>query len=118
MVSGGSTIGMRCLNLGVLMGYRTFHLFGFDSSWIDSQTHHAYNQPENDTDDSYIVAIGEGEMKKEFRVATWMARQYEDFKEWLKFHGADYKIIVYGEGLIPHYCRMYSSQVEQEEKVA
>ena len=65
-----------------------------------------------------IVAIGEGEMKKEFRVATWMARQYEDFKEWLKFHGADYKIIVYGEGLIPHYCRMYSSQVEQEEKVA
>jgi hypothetical protein len=114
IVSGGSTIGMRCLNLGVLMGYRTFHLFGFDSCWIDNKVHHAYDQPENDTDDSYIVAIGEGELKKEFRVATWMARQYEDFKEWINFHGRNYSIIVYGEGLIPYYVRIFNNEVDKE----
>jgi len=39
MVAGGCTIGLRWVNLGYLLGYRSFHLHGLDSSFRGDKTH-------------------------------------------------------------------------------
>jgi hypothetical protein len=39
IVSGGSTMGLRWINLAYLMGFRKFHLHGMDSSFRGYQTH-------------------------------------------------------------------------------
>ncbi len=39
MVGGGSTMGLRWLTLGYALGFRTFHLHGFDSSFREKSSH-------------------------------------------------------------------------------
>ncbi len=39
MIAGGCTIGLRWVNIGYFLGYRSFHLHGLDSSFRDDQTH-------------------------------------------------------------------------------
>lgn len=39
MIAGGCTIGLRWVNIGYLLGYRSFHLHGLDSSFRNDQTH-------------------------------------------------------------------------------
>lgn len=39
MISGGSTMGLRWINLGITMGFRKFHLHGLDSSFAGDSTH-------------------------------------------------------------------------------
>lgn len=39
MIAGGCTIGLRWVNIGYLLGYRSFHLHGLDSSFRDDKTH-------------------------------------------------------------------------------
>lgn len=38
-IAGGSTMGLRWMNLGYVLGFRTFHLHGLDSSFRDGATH-------------------------------------------------------------------------------
>ena len=39
MIGGGCTMGLRWINLGYVCGFRTFHLHGFDSSFVGDKTH-------------------------------------------------------------------------------
>jgi 2-polyprenyl-3-methyl-5-hydroxy-6-metoxy-1,4-benzoquinol methylase len=52
------TVGMKALSLGFALGYREFHLYGYDSSYGD--THHAYPQPLNDNSNVIDVYIEKG----------------------------------------------------------
>ena len=47
MMGGGSTMGLRWINLGYMMGFREFHLHGLDSSYRNGSTH-AYNDHERE----------------------------------------------------------------------
>jgi hypothetical protein len=40
-VAGGSTIGLRALSIGWVLGYRTFHVFGMDCSFTADDQRHA-----------------------------------------------------------------------------
>lgn len=100
-VPGGSTAGLRGLNLIWLSGYRKIHVYGLDSSLADGE-HHAYPQALNDDDDTLTVIHG----GKPYVCTFWMARQAEEFQDqWLHLHRQRVSLFVHGEGLIPDIAR-------------
>lgn len=107
IVGGGSTVGLRALSIGQLLGYSKFIVFGMDSSFHEGK-HHAYKQSLNDRD-GYFDVWADG---KKFECAGWMYRQAEDFKQlYIKMavnEGCTINVI--GDGLIPTICDYFNSQ--------
>ena len=103
LLGGGTTVGMKAIVIARFIGYRNFHLYGFDSSYREAG--HAYPQPANDADRVLDIHC-EG---KDFKCAPWMVTQANDFVElagMLSDQGCT--IIVAGDGLIPHIARTMS----------
>jgi len=99
-VFGGSTVMLRGLSLLVMLGFRKFHIWGFDSCITDR--HHAYPQPENDTEKVMDILIG----GRRFKCHAWMAVQAQEFIDTTKhLLPDDVQMIVYGDGLIAHILR-------------
>lgn len=95
-VPGGSTVGLRALCLFYMFGSIHFHLFGMDSSYRD--THHAYDQPQNDGE-NVIDVICKG---KTYRAAVWMADQVYGLKETLRLN-PEMKVYIHGDGLMKDF---------------
>ncbi len=96
-VPGGSTVMLRAIPLLRLLGFKRFHLFGFDSCLSD-QAHHAYQQPENDRDAPISCTVGD----RVFHCHPWMVSQAQEFMDLVKFLGNEIELEVYGDGLIAH----------------
>ena len=110
LVPGGGTVGLRSLWLCAFSGFKTIHMYGFDSSYEGDQ-HHAYAQPLNDTDRVMEVTMGD----KIYRAAPWMVRQVEE----ARWHRADLikegvTLHVHGRGLLPDVMR----SIREEERAA
>ena len=112
-VWGGSTIGMKCFNLGIMMGFFNFHLFGMDAC-LTEEEHHAYDQVENDGEETMQLCAGE----KWFTVTQWMLRQATDFQDFYASHGSRINLTIWGEGLIRHIVREGIKIDQQEEHAA
>lgn len=101
-IVGGSTVMLRGLSLLRLLGFRRFHVFGFDSCCHPkTKAHHSYIQPENDKAD--MIRFDHG--GKTWVCHTWMASQALDFLNQYKALGQDWDIKVYGNGLISHLLK-------------
>lgn len=103
LIGGGCTIGLRSINLALLLGYTNIHLFGFDSCIESLDETHAYDieTPEEKLalSDAYKIKIGKNG-KKQYLVLGYQLAQAEHFKEWLTTH---YRLITFtfhGEGLL------------------
>lgn len=100
LIGGGSTMGMRWLNLGYIMGFREFHLHGMDSSYVDGRTH-AYKEHER----KERIKVNDRETSPNFM------SQINDFKETMeRFKWPDMqptKIRLYGEGLLQDFNAEY-----------
>jgi len=95
-IGGGTTVGLLSMVLAYVMGYRTIHLYGFDSCYGES--HHAYPQALNDGERVIDVTVGEDS----FRCAPWMAQQGREFCEVApELVRLGCEIQVHGYGLIP-----------------
>lgn len=110
LVPGGGTVGLRSLWLCAFSGFKTIHMYGFDSSYEGDQ-HHAYSQPLNDADRVMEVTMGD----KIYRAAPWMVRQVEE----ARWHRADLikegvTLHVHGRGLLPDVMR----SIKEEERAA
>ena len=102
-IGGGATMGLRAMYLGYVMNYRSFHIFGLDSSFEDGD--HAYEAPASKAGDVYIKA-GAGR----FRCKPWMAMQVQDFKiQSRKLVDQGCAIRVHGTGLLPHVVHMMAN---------
>lgn len=98
LIGGGSTIGVRCLNIGFLMGFRTVHYYGLDSSIADDGADHAYVKHDGVEPESIEIEFN----GKKYRCSPWMAKQAQEFEFYYRqFTGVGMKIVVHGEGLIP-----------------
>lgn len=99
-IGGGSTVGLRTINLAIVSGYQKLHLYGFDSSYTEEQ-HHAYKQALNDHE--AVTEVYVPLLDKTYLCAPWMARQASEFRDLavpaLKENGV--KLFVHGSGLIP-----------------
>lgn len=96
-ICGGTSVGIRAIHLVCVLGYRTLHLFGYDSSYAGNEAH-AYQQVENESD--RLVECFVAGMR--FVSTPWMIRQADDFRDvayLLAKHGVDTH--VHGGGLLP-----------------
>lgn len=101
LVGGGTTVGMKSIALAYILGYRIFHLYGFDSSY-EEDANHAYPQPLNNNEKILDLTMGD----KKYRAAPWMCKQVENFKEVAKELIANgCTLTVHGTGLLPDVAR-------------
>lgn len=105
-VRGGSTVTLRAINILTILGRKNQEIYGFDSCFLNKK-HHSYDQPENDTDGAIkIIPDCHGAGRKEFLCAPWMASQAKEFQEMIAMIGDQFRLAVYGPGLIAHMIRV------------
>jgi uncharacterized Rossmann fold enzyme len=105
LLGGGTTVGMKAIVIARFIGFKNFHLYGFDSSYREPEGH-AYPQPINDNDRALDI-VCEG---RKFKCAPWMVTQANDFIELANMLvEQDCLITVGGDGLIPYVARMMAT---------
>jgi hypothetical protein len=97
LVGGGVSVGITALCVAYTMGYRKFHLFGYDSS-NRGEARHAYSQPMNANMPEMDVAWG----GKVYRCSMPMKLQADAFVSYAAaLQEAGCEITLHGEGLLP-----------------
>lgn len=97
-IGAGSSVGLKALTLAQLFGFKTIHLYGYDSCYRDAENH-AYRQDLNKFE--RIIEVIQDNQK--FKCAPWMATQANEFKQCIpNFLGDGLTIAVHGQGLIPY----------------
>lgn len=99
-VFGGGTVMLRGVPLLLMLGFRNFEIYGFDSCLRD-EAHHAYSQPENDRKVEVPVKVG----GREFRCHPWMVAQAGDWVRLQKVLANHMNLVVHGDGLIAHIIK-------------
>lgn len=97
LVGGGASVGNSALCLAYVMGYRTIHCFGYDSSHRGDKSH-AYPQPMN----RFIPTVDVEWAGKTYTSSVAMKAQAEKFQitaQALKQEGVS--LTVHGDGLLP-----------------
>jgi len=109
MILSGSTVILRGLLLLRMLGFRKFHIYGWDSCLM-RDAHHAYEQKENDG-----APVVETEVfGRVFRCHPWMISQAEEFKALVQTFGDLFDLEVYGDGMIAHILKESAKIAENE----
>jgi hypothetical protein len=112
-IDGGSTVLLRAIRLFSLLGFREFDLYGCDSCHRGDQ-HHAYPQPENDTDEPQWVQVA----GRDFWASPWQISQAMEFVEFVKARGAEFQLRIHGDGLLAHMLRAGSEAFDAQQITA
>lgn len=94
-----STVLLTGILLMRMLGFKRFHLFGCDSCLSDEKRHHAYAQPENDSELVVPVTVNGGRV---FWCHGWMVGQCQSAIDLIKFFGEEIQLQIYGDGLLAH----------------
>ena len=118
-----STVLLTGILLLRMLGFKRFHLFGCDSCLQEQSAksieqgaedpdalpsapsallHHAYSQPENDSEFVVPVLVNGGRI---FYCHPWMIGQAQSFIDLIKVFGDEIEIEIYGDGLLAHVLR-------------
>lgn len=101
VIGGGGTVGLQAMSIAYALGYRTIHLYGFDSSYAEGEGH-AYPQAQNVGDERETVSLG----GKDYIAARWMIRQANEFQTSVKqLVDGGCTVHVHGTGLLPAVWR-------------
>lgn len=112
LVCGGCTAALRAINLGFLMGFRNFEMYGVDSCfWGDD--HHA-----NEYGEAGAATLKMRVGDRVFDTAGDMAKQAQDFQSLIDrwgtlFPGA--KISVHGDGVIVEMMRQRNAMIQERK---
>jgi hypothetical protein len=112
LIGGGASVGNSAMCLAYVMGYRTFHVFGYDSSHRGDASH-AYEQPMN----RFIPTLPVEWAGRKFISSVAMKAQAEKFQmtgQALKQEGCT--INVYGDGLLPAMWNTPVSDISEKNK--
>ena len=97
LIGGGTTVGTRAICLAFMLGYRDFHLYGFDSSQDMKGAIHAYDQT-----GEYLRFLDVRFDGKDYKVPPQFLQQIEDFKLLLpELLENECSVTVHGRGLLP-----------------
>ncbi len=103
-ISGGCTVGLRALNIAIVLGYTNIHMFGFDSCLGEKDKHHAYDFSDVSEELGVIYNIKIGDelnpTSPTFRCAGYQLAQASNFREFYIHHHHMFNPTVYGNGLI------------------
>lgn len=110
LIGGGTTVGLSAMVLAYALGYRKIHLYGFDSSYRDDQTH-AYKQADPQRVDVVATVAG-----RKFHTSLAMAKQAELFPQLAdSLIDLGCLITIRGDGLLPWTSKMSGPLSEQEK---
>lgn len=107
MVGMGSSSGLKAIAIAHILGFREFHLYGFDSCYADGD-HHAYEQALNNGEKILDIVMN----GKNYHAAPWMCTQIEEFKEIIPHLTKDSIVTAHGEGLLQDICVIISNSLE------
>ena len=112
LVSGGSAVGNSATTAVFALGFREFHIFGFDSCHKEGRSH-AYDQPMN----KHIPNVKVNWGGESYTASVAMKRHAEDFQitsQALKQLGC--KFTVHGDGLLQSMYRTTAKNMSEQEK--
>lgn len=96
-IGGGHSVGLYAMSAAYVLGFRSMHLYGYDSSYRESD-HHAYSQASNDADEVIDAHV----CGRTFKTTAWMTVQVNEFQalaNQLRLLGCE--ITTHGDGLLP-----------------
>lgn len=103
LCGSAGTVGIKALALAYALGYREWHLYGYDSSYEDGY-HHAFSQTLNDEAKTLDVYLGD----RRYVTTAAMAHQAEEFIGFAKeLVRSGCEIELHCSGLLPDlaaYC--------------
>jgi len=102
-IGGGTTVGLRSINIGYTLGFRDIHLWGFDGCVKES--HHAYPQKENDSDETKIVTYD----GRRFEMTEWMCAQAHNFEDLIR-QPRDFSVTVHSRGVIKYIGEIHGKE--------
>ena len=112
LVGGGITVGLTAMAAFYILGFRDFHLFGYDSSMRGEETH-AAPQERTAAEARRIDVVAAG---RPFVTTPAMLKQAEAFGGFAQAMAAlDCTITVHGDGLLPHIAREMSRRIAAAE---
>lgn len=95
--SGSYNIGQSSLYAILAMGYRVWHLFGYDASMREGEKH-AFDQPQNDREEVHEVMF----RGKVYAATATMAHHAQTFLDrWAMFRNLGIDIQIISDGLLP-----------------
>ena len=100
-VGGGTTSGLRAINIGYLLGFRTFTLYGYDSCNRADGVKRFTGETTGPSVDVYVGGPG----GRKFNCNAAMAQQANEFQKLFEVM-ADIKVDVKGPGLIAEIMRV------------
>lgn len=97
-VGGGEAVSLKAINLGMVLGFRNFEMYGVDGCYRNGETSHAYmNRP---YEPLQVECAG-----RRFTAPYYLARQADDLRRMcLAWHPA-FKLRCFGDGLVQHMHR-------------
>jgi hypothetical protein len=112
LIGGGHGVGNSAICAAYVMGYRTLHCFGFDSSHRNGHGH-AYPQPMNDTM-PLIETVWNGETYVSSLPMKAHAERFQIIASDLEGMGC--AVHVHGSGLLPAMWRSRGRQITEKSK--
>jgi len=99
IIGGGSTVTLRALSIGMMLGYRDFEFFGFDACLIDGARHMLpeWNNLTAQDNGETLEVTAHG---KTFVTTTGLASMAMSYIETAKAWGHAFRVAVHGDGLI------------------
>lgn len=103
MIGGGCTIGLRSINIAIMLGYYNIHLFGFDGCLSEKEENYAY--PIVDKEElkgiSNIFNIKlDYDSDKKYKVVGYQLAQADHFKDFLYKYSNMVNFTFHGDGLL------------------
>ncbi len=102
-IGGGTTMGVRWLNLGYILGFRRYDLHGLDSSFRGGQTHAYPDRRDGDDEPSFKMDGYATRMNFQGQVADF----FLTLKRFLEDDIEPVAIEMFGDGLLQHKWREY-----------
>lgn len=100
IIGGGPTVGISAMYLACVLGFRRLHLFGYDSSFRDGQTH-LLPQPVNEAEAVPMDVFAAGRWFHTNAAMYAQAGAFEPACGVLYGGMPDLEISVHGDGLLP-----------------
>lgn len=106
LIGGGITVGLSAMCVAYTLGYRVMHLFGYDSSYKEDDSH-AYEQAMNKNQQTLRVAV-DGRV---FKASVAMAAQAQKFPHLaVELAEMGCEIYPHGDGLLQHVVKTMQKQ--------
>lgn len=111
-ISGGCTVGLRSINIALMLGYTNLHFFGFDSCMSDEECHAYKVSDEEKTAFGKLFSIKLKDFDKDapgdkiYYCVGYQLAQAHNFKDFYLKFGRLFTPTFHGEGLLPDYYKL------------